>query len=204
MSNDKKVLDFPRVEVTSEENARRVMVEATRLASLAPGEWRLWIDRSAERLGIPRPPLEDLIAAVIKDNEKKARDAETAARRQELAARREQERKQRDQKREQERIDKTAKHKRKEKEKAFESLIGLPSEQHQTRLAELAKRLGEDVTAISDDFTAFVGMESRAASPDSWNVERWPDPVETQALLAKIRATFIKNIVLRPPAGIPR
>ena len=39
---DKKVRDFPRVEVTLEESARRVMVEATRLASLAPGEWRLW------------------------------------------------------------------------------------------------------------------------------------------------------------------
>ena len=46
MSSDEKVLDFPRVEVTPEENARRVMVEATRLASLAPGEWRLWIDRT--------------------------------------------------------------------------------------------------------------------------------------------------------------
>ena len=54
MSSDEKVLDFPRVEGTSEENARRVMVEATRLARLAPGEWRLWIDRSAERLRIPR------------------------------------------------------------------------------------------------------------------------------------------------------
>jgi hypothetical protein len=31
---------------------------------------RLWIDRSAERLGIPRPTLEDLIAAIIKDSEK--------------------------------------------------------------------------------------------------------------------------------------
>ena len=35
MSSDEKVLDFPRVEVTPEESARRVMVEATRLASLA-------------------------------------------------------------------------------------------------------------------------------------------------------------------------
>ena len=92
MSSDEKVLDFPRVEVTSEESARRVMVEATRLARLAPGEWRLWIDRSAERLRIPRAILEDVIAAIIKDSEKKARDAETAARRQELAVRREQER----------------------------------------------------------------------------------------------------------------
>ena len=49
MSSDEKVLDFPRVEVTSEENARRVMVEATRLARLAPGEWRLWIDRRGAR-----------------------------------------------------------------------------------------------------------------------------------------------------------
>jgi len=96
MSSDEKVLDFPRVEGKSEENARRVMVEATRLASLAPGEWRLWIDRSAERLRIPRAILEDVIAAIIKNSEKKARDAETAARRQELAVRREQERKQRE------------------------------------------------------------------------------------------------------------
>src|SRR6476620_5166702 len=101
MSSDEKVLDFPRVEVTPEESARRVMVEATRL--LVPGEWRLWIDRSAERLRIPRATLEDVIAAIIKDIQKKARDAETEARRHELAVRREQERKQREQKRDQER-----------------------------------------------------------------------------------------------------
>ena len=99
MSSDEKVLDFPKAEVTPEENARRVTVEATRLASLAPGEWRLWIDRSAERLRIPRATLQGLIVAIIKDSEKKARDAETAARRQELAVRREQERKQREQER---------------------------------------------------------------------------------------------------------
>jgi hypothetical protein len=50
MSSDEKVLDFPRVEGTSEESARRVMVEATRLAGLAPGEWRLWIDGCAYRV----------------------------------------------------------------------------------------------------------------------------------------------------------
>ena len=162
MSSDEKVLDFPRVEVTPEENARRVTVEAARLASLAPGEWRLWIDRSAERLRIPRATLQGLIVAIIKDSEKKARDAETAARRQELAVRREQARKQR----EQERIDKKAERDRKEKEKAFERLISLPSEQHETKLAELAKRFDEDVAAIRDDFTVFVGMESSAASTD--------------------------------------
>ena len=202
MSSDEKVLDFPRVEVTPEESARRVMVEATRLASLAPGEWRLWIDRSAERLGIPRAILQDLIVAIIKDSEKKAREAETEARRQELAVRREQERKQREQKREQERIDKRAEHKRKEKEKAFESLISLPNEQQETRLGELAKQLDEDIAIIRDDFTAFVGMQSWAASTNSWNVELWPDPVETQKLLRKISAKIRKYIVLRPEALI--
>ena len=202
MSIDENVLDFPRAEVTPEESTRRVMVEATRLASLAPGEWRLWIDRSAERLRIPRATLQDVIAAIIKDREKKAQDAETAARRQELAVRREQERKQREQKRDQERIDKRAEHKRKEKEKAFESLISLPSEQQETRLDELAKRLDEDVAVIRDHFTAFVGMQSWAASTDSWNVELWPDPVETQALLQQISAKIRKYIVLRPEAVI--
>jgi hypothetical protein len=55
--SNEKVRDFPSVEVTPEESARRAMVEATRLASLAPGEWRLWVDRSAERLRIPRATL---------------------------------------------------------------------------------------------------------------------------------------------------
>jgi putative DNA primase/helicase len=200
MSSDENVLDFPKVEVTLEKKARRVMVEATRLANLAPGEWRLWIDRSAERLGIPRGTLEDLIVAIIRDTEKKAREAKAEARRQGLAARREQEREQREQRREQERIDKETERRRKEKEKAFKTLISLPSDQHQTRLAELAKRLDGDVAAIRDDFTAFVGMESRAASTDPWNVEPWPDPVETQALLQEISAKTSKYIVLRPEA----
>jgi len=106
MSSDEKVLDFPRV--SPEENARRVTVEATRLASLAPGEWRLWIDRSPERLRIPRATPRGLIVAIIKDSEKKAREDKAEARRHEERVRREQEHKQRERKREQERIDKKA------------------------------------------------------------------------------------------------
>jgi len=88
--------------------------------------------------------------------------------------------------------------KARKKQKAFERLISLPSEQHETRLAELAKRFDEDVAAIRDDFTVFVGMESRAASTDPWNVEPWPDLVETQALLREISDKISKYIVLRP------
>ena len=89
MSSDEKVLDFPKAEITSEEKARRAMAEAKRLASLAPGEWRLWIDRAAERLGVPRATLEGLISAIIKDSERKAREDKAEARRQEERVRRE-------------------------------------------------------------------------------------------------------------------
>ena len=140
MSNGEKVLDFPRVEVTSEENARRVMVEATRLASLAPGEWRLWIDRSAERLRIPRATLQDLIVAIIKNSEKMARDAETAARRQELAVRREQERKQREQKREQERIDKRTEYKKRESIREPDQFAERAAEDQARRTSKTTRR----------------------------------------------------------------
>jgi hypothetical protein len=124
------------------------------------------------------------------------RDANTVARRQELAVRREQQRKER----EQERIEKKAERKRKETQKAFERLIGLPREQHEARLAELAKRLDEDLAAVRSDFSAFVGMASDAASIDSWNVEPWPEPVETRLLLQEIITKICRYIVLRPEA----
>ena len=43
---------FPTKELSKEEKAQRVMGEAQRLANLAPGEWRLWVAASAERLGM--------------------------------------------------------------------------------------------------------------------------------------------------------
>src|SRR5271169_6061862 len=194
VSSDEKVLDFPKAEITSEEKARRAMAEARRLASLAPGEWRLWIDRAAERLGVPHATLEGLISPIIKDSERKTREEKAEARRQEERVRREQEREQRERKREQEGIDKKAERNRKEKEKAFERLIGLPREQHEARLAELAKRLDADLAAVRNDFSAFVGMVSEAASADSWNVEPWPEPVETRLLLQEIITKICRYI----------
>ena len=56
--SDERVVSFPQPEIPPEEAVRRQMVEAQRLASLTPGEWQLWIDGSAERLGVPRATLE--------------------------------------------------------------------------------------------------------------------------------------------------
>ncbi|MGO9681605.1 MAG: hypothetical protein ACLPTZ_03160, partial [Beijerinckiaceae bacterium] len=76
------VVDFPKTELAPEEQTRPVMTEATRLANLAPGEWRLWIDRCAERLSVPRATLQEIVEALVKDKEKKAREAQAEVRRQ--------------------------------------------------------------------------------------------------------------------------
>ena len=75
------VVGFPKPEITDEENAQRIMAEATRLAGLSPGEWKLWIAGSAERLGITRETLEAVVVEVLKDREKKQREDKAEARR---------------------------------------------------------------------------------------------------------------------------
>ena len=124
----------------------------------------------ARWLGVPRATLEGLISAIIKDSERKAREDKAEARRQEERIRCEQEREQRERKR--------------------ERLISLPSEQHEAKLAELAKRLDEDLAAVRNEFSAFVGMAREAASTDFWNVKPWPEPVRTRLLLKPEETQF--------------
>ena len=71
----------------------------------------------------------------------------------------------------------------------------MPSEQHEARIVDLAKRLDEDLAAVRNDFSAFVGMVSETASTDSWNVEPWPEPVETRLLLQEIITEICRYIV---------
>ena len=48
------VVDFPKTEI-ADEKTRRVITEATRLANLAPGEWRLRRARPARAAHKPDP-----------------------------------------------------------------------------------------------------------------------------------------------------
>jgi Protein of unknown function (DUF3631) len=193
-----KVVDFPAAAVTEEEKARRTMVEATRLANLAPGEWRLWLDRSAERLGITRDELQAAVTDIIKDKDKKRREAEVEARRIEQRAQKQQAAVQRDLKRERQRIEKDAERKRKEKNKAFAIIIKLPSDQHEAKLVDLAKRIDEDVAGLRDEFSGFIEAERSFTPSSEWYVEPWGEPVATVALLQEIIAKVTKHIVARP------
>ena len=115
--------------------------------------------------------MKEMIEATIKAREKKAREdkaedrqREQRAEKKQTAARRELKREQDEQRREQERADKEAERKRKKREKEFEAIAKLPRLAHEARLAELAKRLGEDLELLRDEFADFVGpdeMESR-------------------------------------------
>lgn len=56
---------------------------AMRLANQTPGEWRLWIDRRAEQLGVPRATLQEIVEDLLRDKEKEARKTQAEERRQE-------------------------------------------------------------------------------------------------------------------------
>ena len=68
-------------EIDPEEQARSIKAEARRLANLAPGEWRLWIDRRAAQLNVSRQDLECLVKEELEAREKQKREAETEEKR---------------------------------------------------------------------------------------------------------------------------
>ena len=88
MSDDLKVVGFPKAEVPPEEMVRRQRFEAERLARLSPGEWQLWIDNSAAQLGMPRAPLEASVKAIIAQREKDERERKAEADRERRAPKR--------------------------------------------------------------------------------------------------------------------
>jgi hypothetical protein len=185
-----KVVEFPKPEISAEEKARRVMAEAERLSRQSEVEWRFWLDGSAERLGIPAPKLAELVRAKIKESEKAKAEAQRQEKRFEkkrTEARREENRKRREQEREQERISKEAERKERERQKVFAALIKLPGAEHQARLAELAKRQGEDLGLLRDEFKIFADAEDTIRKTGV--IEPWHEPVETGALSPRFANT---------------
>jgi hypothetical protein len=84
MNTENKIVDFPKpeaLEITDEEKARRIMAEATRLAGLSPGEYKIWIDGSGARLDITRDMLESVVLEILKDRDKKEREDKAETRR---------------------------------------------------------------------------------------------------------------------------
>src|SRR5262249_46878953 len=115
-----------------------------------------------------------------------------------VTAKREMEREQAKQKRQQERADKEAERKRKEREKAFEAIAKLPRLAHEVRLAELAKRSGEDLDFLRDEFAAYYV----SADIDTKPIEPWDQPVDTHALLIELMAQLRRYVVVQDDVAI--
>jgi uncharacterized protein DUF3631 len=210
MSNDeKKIVDFPTPpEVSPEERAHRLKAEVDRLAAQCPTEWLFWLLDSAERHGIEPAQMKAMIEATVKANARKAREekaeerqGELRAERQLTRARREEERQQRQQQRAQKEADKEAERREREKEKALAMILKLPKSGREAKLKQLAKRLGEDIEPLRDELAVLVGDEEERI--ESSEVEPWPEPVDTEALLSELETQFRRYIIVhREPVAI--
>jgi hypothetical protein len=199
------IVEFPTItpEDTPDEHARRLRVEVDRLASLPVTEWLYYLERGeiAEKHGVTSAALKEMIEATIKANEKKKREDKAEDRqrveKEQSTARREQERKRREEERKQERAAREEERERKERVKAFAAIAKLPRPTHEARLSELAKRLGEDLDFLRDEFVAYIGPEETADK-----LEPWYEPVETAALLTELMAQLRRYVVLNDDAAV--
>ena len=205
--DDSDTVEFPMAQVSPEERARRLKVEVDRLAKLPEVEWRYYLfDRGlSEKYGLSSADMKTMVEATIRANEKKAREDKAEDRRrirrvekEKATAQREQAREQAKQKREQERADKEADRKRKERKKAFEEIAKLPTLAHETRLAELAKRSGEDLDFLREEFAAYYVP----ADMDTKPIEPWDQPVDTHALLLELMAQLRRYVVVQDDVAI--
>jgi hypothetical protein len=83
---NEKIVEFPNP--PEETLQHRAFKEATRLANLTPGEWKLWIDGRAQAIGIPVETLTQSVLDILKDRDKNAKEAKADTRRQEALAER--------------------------------------------------------------------------------------------------------------------
>lgn len=206
-AGDSKLSNF------TEEKCRRIMAEATRLAGLAPGEWRIWIDANAEHLHISRETLETLIDDIITANEKKAREKAAADRRSaQMAERarkdaekkneREQKKKERAEAEQSKAGEKEAKAQAKLKAKEFATIARLPVADRDTRLQKLAERLKEDVSEIREQFAEYLDSVTSTSATSIWDIEAWDEPVAASALLQELTDKIQKHVVMAPHQAV--
>jgi hypothetical protein len=89
--------------------------------------------------------------------------------------------------------------KAKQKGQGFADIIKLPSDQHESKLAELAKKLDEDVASLSAEFAEYAATETSSSAAESeWDDEPWPEPVATAVVLEELIARINQHIKAKP------
>jgi len=198
------VVAFP----DAEERARRLRVEVERLARLPAVEWMFYLPDIAKKHGIEDTALKRMVEAVIKENEKKRRAEQAEQRRIEARVERKQEREEervrRDRKegaalsrketerarKEAERIEREQEAKQVKREAIFAEIAELPKLTHEVRLKEAAKRLGEDLEILVEEFEVFL-----AARTIPEDLQPWDTPIAAAELLDAIETKFRRYVV---------
>jgi putative DNA primase/helicase len=202
----KKIVEFPKAELPPEERARRLKIEVERLAQMPPAEWLYYLEQGdiARKHDVPPATLKEMIETTIKANEKRAREDRAENRRSEQRVEKEQSKARQEEervRREQERAHKETVRKQKEKDRALAAIIKLPKGEREAKLRELAKKLGKDVELLRDELILLVGDEE--AKIESGEVEPWPEPVDTRALLSELETQFRRYIIVhREPVAV--
>ena len=167
------VVNLPSTQPNPEETIRRQHAEAERLARLAPGEWRLWIDGSAAQLGVPRATLEAAVKAIIAQREKDERERKAEA------------------ERDRRRVERATAAKKQKKERAFKTLDALPEAEQEKRLDELARSLDEDPATVREEFA------TSSSPPVDSKIELWPETVDSAKLLSDLVKQIRRYVVIR-------
>jgi putative DNA primase/helicase len=141
--------------------------------------------------------LSELIEAKLKDAKAAERKAEAEKRRQDERAERQ---RQRQQEKDQRAIDKAAEKKAKDKGRAFADISKLESDRGEVEIERLAERLGEEPTAVRDEFSESSASAIAPPSTPSavWDVEPWAEPVTTAELLRDITAKIDQHFAAKP------
>jgi hypothetical protein len=199
--NPKIVEIFPKADVSSEERARRLLVEVERLARLPPAEWMLYLPDVAKKYGVSPDVLKKMIEKTINANEKKAREDRAENHRSEQRAAKEQTKARREQ-REQKQADKEAERARKEAEQiererqdALEAIAKLPRSAHEEELAKLALRTGDAVDLLHDELNILLDVVTETLRGRG-EVKPWPDPVDTKELFDEVLAQLRRYYVI--------
>jgi hypothetical protein len=72
--------------------------------------------------------------------------------------------------------------------------------EHEARLAELAKRLDEDLELLRDEFAVFVTTEDSIKR--SKDVQPWEEAVSTQTMLTEVMAQIRRHVVVHDNVAI--
>jgi hypothetical protein len=198
---------FPAADCLSdEERVRRLSVEVERLAGLPEVEWLFYLDGTAETHGVDKTALKEMIKAVIRTREKKAREDrgelrrnEDRAEKKQAAAKRDTERKAREEERKKREAWKAEEKKEREKQQALAAIVKLPTVEHEAALEKLAKRFGESLDVLRAEFDELLGDEAEKIQRGI--VEPWDTPVDTRPLLEDLMAQFARYIVVHDEAA---